>query len=178
MTSDVRPYTAARDSDLDMALKVVLRAAEGIVHDFPLKDDPERSPLEGRLSPGGFLRRLLIGEMLRRVDARVGCRAPSRGIGRGLAVRPDEHAALAERHALDIDQLGNQLVELVAGEVELAGQRAHGKAPLLFEDLPGALELGDEAQSAGARRPITCEGPPPEIRGGRRWRARVRRRSG
>jgi hypothetical protein len=41
MTSDVRPCTAVRDSDLDTALKVVLSAAEGIVHDFPLKDDPE-----------------------------------------------------------------------------------------------------------------------------------------
>jgi len=61
MTSDVLPCAAVRDSDLDTALKVVLSAAEGIVHDFPLKDDPERSPLEGTLSPVGFLRRLLIG---------------------------------------------------------------------------------------------------------------------
>jgi hypothetical protein len=61
MTSDVRPCTAVRDSDLDTALKVVLSAAEGIVHDFPLKDDPEWSPLEGKLSSGGILRRLLIG---------------------------------------------------------------------------------------------------------------------
>jgi len=60
MTSNVRPCTAVRDSDLDTALKVVPSAAEGIVYDFPLEVDPERSPLEGTLSHGGLVRRLLI----------------------------------------------------------------------------------------------------------------------
>jgi len=69
MTSDVRPCTAVRDSDLDTALKVVPSAAEGIVYDFPLEDDPERSPLEGTLSHGGLVRRLLIIGRERRAPA-------------------------------------------------------------------------------------------------------------
>ena len=61
----------------------------------------------------------LVGEVLRGVGARVACECP-RGSwlfrsARRLA-RPDEHGLLSTRHVLDIDQLGEHLLELVAGE--------------------------------------------------------------
>src|SRR3989442_7404176 len=93
---------------------------------------------------------------MRRPRAPAARRGPwHRWCGRGpaLAAAPGRRPARQgrcprARPPLHIDQLLDQLVQLVAAEVELAPQGAHGETALLLEDLAGALELRDEAHPA------------------------------
>ena len=60
----------------------------------------------------------------------------------------DENCTLARGHALHLDQLGDDLVELIPTTLELAAERANREPPLLLEDFSGALQAGDEAHRA------------------------------
>jgi hypothetical protein len=56
---------------------------------------------------------------------------------------------LASCHLLDIDKLLDELIQLIAADLELAFERAGGKPTLLLENLAGPLQSGDEAHPAG-----------------------------
>jgi hypothetical protein len=80
-------------------------------------------------------------------------------VGRRLATRElrprpqvNQHAALARCDPLHLDQLGNDLLELLAVASELAAEGAEREPPLLLEDLSGALQASDEAHHVGIRR--------------------------
>ena len=72
-----------------------------------------------------------------------GRRHVARQWGRVRLRRPGKDVALAHDHPLDIDELLDQLIQLIAVERELAAEGAHRETPLLLEDLAGALQLAD-----------------------------------
>ncbi len=63
---------------------------------------------------------------------------------------PDKRSALAGRHALDLYELVDHLLELIAVQLEFAPKRSDREATLLLEDFASALELRDEAHESSS----------------------------
>ena len=62
-----------------------------------------------------------------------------------------ENVTFAHGDSLHFDQFLDQLVQLVAAEIELAAQGAHREPTLLFEDVARTLQSGNEAHTDRSR---------------------------
>jgi hypothetical protein len=89
----------------------------------------------------------LLGEVLRRVGARVGCGRRSAGgrNGTSLCARPHEDVALKDGDSLDLYQLVAELGERLRIEIELSAEGTQGYAPMALDEGACAVNCLEKA---------------------------------